>query len=231
MDRRFLGILAAIIIIFVAIFAVSQHSNDGSNGGSGNAKPTSHIEGQGKAGVTLVEYGDYECPVCYSYYQPLKQVYDQFSSQIYFQFRNLPLTQIHPNAFAGARAAEAAGLQGKYWQMHDLLYQNQDPTGASGWVASNNPLNDYFVKFASQLGLNINKFKDDYSSGQVNDAINADLDAFAKTGQAQATPTFFLDGEYVDNSRLVDNNGVSVSKFAAIINTEIAQKAKASNNQ
>lgn len=221
-----MGILGAIVIIFVVIFAITQSSGNGGSGGNSSTQPTSHIEGQGKSGVKLVEYGDYECPVCYEYFQPLKQVFSQFQSQIYFQFRNLPLTQIHPNSFAGARAAEAAGLQGKYWQMHDQLYQNQDPSGATGWVASHDPLNNYFVKFAQAAGIkDINKFKQDYSSEQVNNKINADLNAYAKTGQQMATPAFFLDGQYVDNSKLVDGNGQpSVAKFANLINAEIAKK-------
>lgn len=231
MDRRFVGILAAIIIVFVGIFAISQRSNGGS-GGSSNTLPTSHVQGQGSTGVKLVEYGDYECPICYEYYQPLKQVYNQFASQIYFQFRNLPLSAIHPNAFAGARAAEAAGMQGKYWQMHDALYENQDPNGARGWVADRGDvLNDYFVKFAQQIGItNINKFKTDYASEQANNNINADINAFLETSYAghdvkkEATPTFFLDGKYLPNSDVIDNNGVSVSKFVNVINAEIAKK-------
>jgi protein-disulfide isomerase len=230
MDRRFLGILGAIIVVFIVIFAVSQNSGSNSTD-TGNTKPTSHIEGQGKANVTLVEYGDYQCPVCYTYYQPLKQVFSQFSDQIHFQFRNLPLTSLHPNAFAAARAAEAAGLQGKYWQMHDQLYENQDPSGATGWVVSKDPLNSFFIKFASNIGLDITKFKQDYGSEQVNNSINADLKAFSQTGEAQATPAFFLNGKFIDNSQVVDNSGVSVEKFASLINAEIAKKAKSTDNQ
>jgi protein-disulfide isomerase len=228
MDKRFLTILAGLVIIFGGIFAVSQHSSNKSSVGSSsssNAQPTSHIEGQGSKGVTLVEYGDYECPICGIYYPAVKQVEAQFNSQIYFQFRNLPLTSIHKNAFAAARAAEAAGLQSKFWQMHDELYSNQDPNGQSGWVASNDPLT-YFTSFAQQIGLNINQFKTDYASDKVNNAINADLNAFAKTNQEQATPTFFLDGKVLSNTNLADSNGPSVSKFVQVINAEIASKNK-----
>src|SRR6266404_8086437 len=200
MDKRFLGILAAVIIIFAGIFAISQSSNNKSsnNGTSSGAQATNHVEGQGSKGVTLVEYGDYECPVCEAYYQPLKQAVSQYLPQIYFQFRNLPLTSIHPNAFAGARAAEAAGLQGKYWQMHDKLYDNQNE-----WVSSSNP-QTFFDNYAQQVGLKVSQFNSDYASGKVNNSINADLAAFAKTGQQQATPTFFLDGNYVPNTQMVD---------------------------
>jgi len=236
MDRRFLGILGGVIIIFIAIFAISSHSsNSPSNSSSGGGTPTNHKIGSGKSSVTLIEYGDYECPVCSEYFKPLQQVSTQFSDQIYFQFRNLPLSQIHLNAVSSARAAEAAGLQNKFWQMHDQLYANQDPTGATGWVASKDPLNDFYVKYASAIGLDINKFKTDYASDQVNNDINADLNAFLSTPYVnhdtnkEATPSFFLDGKYIDNSQVIDSSGVSVTKFASLINAEIAKKQPAKN--
>jgi protein-disulfide isomerase len=184
------------------------------------------VEGKNAKGVTLIEYGDYECPICGAYYQPLKDAVAQYSNDIHFQFRNLPLTSIHQNAFAGARAAEAASLQGKFWQMHDKLYENQDRTGASGWVASRDPLNEYFVNFAKQIGLNIDQFKTDYASGKVNDVINADLAEFRKTGQEQATPTFFMNGTYLPNGGLVDAQGnPSADKIGAAIKAEIDKKS------
>lgn len=233
MDRRFIGILVAIIIIFAGVFALNQRSSNKNNGltndtggSSSSAQPTNHIEGQGAKGVTLVEYGDYECPVCKEYYKTLNQVVQQYGNEIYFQFRNLPLTQIHRNAFSAARAAEAAGYQNKYWQMHDLLYENQDQTGQSGWVASSDALNQYFVSYAQQLGLNISQFKNDFASSKANDSINADLAAFGKTGEPMATPTFFLDGKYEELSQFIDSQtGLpSVQNFANVINAEIAKK-------
>ncbi len=228
MDKRFAAILGTIVIIFIAVFAITQRSSNPSGASANHSQPTNNVEGKGSTGVKLVEYGDFECPICFEYVQPVSQAYNQLSSQIYFQFRNLPLTQVHPNAFAGARAAEAAALQGKFWQMHDLLYQNQDPSGQTGWVASSNPLDNFFVGFASQLGLNATKFKSDYGSAQVNDKINADVAAFTKTGKQEATPTFFLDGKYIDNHQLLDSstNLPSVAKFVALINAEIAAKHK-----
>lgn len=230
MDRRFLGILGAVIVIFAVIFAVSQHSsnNNGSSSGgssSSGSQTTKHIEGQGSSGVTLVEYGDYECPICEEYYQPVKDAVAQYETQIYFQFRNLPLTSIHPNAFAGARAAEAAGLQGKYWQMHDKLYENQND-----WVSTSNPRAN-FDQYAQAIGLNVSQFNDDYASSKVNDAINADMAAFSKTGQEEATPTFFLDGKYVPNTDLVDSQtGLpTAAKIGAVIKAEIDKKSSAAN--
>lgn len=229
MDRRFLGILGAIIVIFVAIFAISQHSSNNNSSGGNNknstAGATNHVEGNNAKGVTLVEYGDYECPICEIYYRPVKQAVAKYSNDIHFQFRNLPLTSIHPNAFAAARAAEAAGLQGKYWQMHDKLYENQN-----SWVSASTPL-DIFTGYAKDIGLNVSQFKSDYASSKVNDAINADLAAFAKTGQEEATPTFFLNGKYLPNTQLADSTSgqPSADKIGAAIQAEIDKKSSTNN--
>jgi len=225
MDRRFLGILGAIVVIFIAVFAISQHSsNNDSSGGNNNSKnnPTNHVEGDNAKGITLVEYGDYQCPICEAYYLPLKQAVAKYSGDIHFQFRNLPLVSIHPNAFAGARAAEAASLQGKFWEMHDKLYDNQN-----SWVSASNPL-DIFSGYAKDLGLNVDQFKTDYASSKVNDAISADQAAFAKTGQEQATPTFFLNGKYLPNSQFVDTSGQpTADKIGAFLQSEIDKKSSA----
>jgi protein-disulfide isomerase len=227
MDKRFLGILTALIIIFIGVFAISQHSNNKSSGSGNNSssKVTNHVEGQGQKGVTLVEWGDYQCSVCESYYLPLKQAVSQYSSDVYFQFSNLPLSpNPHPNAFAAARAAEAAGLQNKYWQMHDKLYDNQND-----WAGAANP-QTFFDTYAQQIGLNVNQFKQDYASTQVNDAINADLAAFDKTGKEKATPTFFMDGQYVSNSQFTDpqTGAPSADKISQVIQAEIAKKSATS---
>jgi protein-disulfide isomerase len=221
-DKRFLSILAGLIIIFAGIFAITQHSSNKSNSGSGasSSKATNHTEGQNQKNVTLVEYGDYECPICEAYYTPLKEAVTPYLNDIHFQFRNLPLTSIHPNAFAAARAAEAAGMQNKYWEMHDMLY---DQANWQVWSQSKSPIS-LFESYAQTLGLNLNQYKQDYSSSKVNDAINADVSEFNKTGKSMATPSFFLDGQYIDNSQMADNNGPSVNKISQVIKDEIAKK-------
>lgn len=226
MSKGFLGVIVLVVLIFVGIFAFSGNKSDsGSSKGSGNATTTHHIEGQGKSGVTLVEYGDYECPFCGQAYPVVKKVQADLNDQIFFQFRNYPLVSLHKNAFAGARAAEAAAMQNKFWQMHDTLYENQDPNGKVGWVASGDPLNEYFVGFAKQLGLDINKFKTDYNSGKVNDLINADM-AEGNKLKIQGTPTFFLDGKQIDISY---TSGPSAAE--KIINDAIAKKTKSQTGQ
>jgi protein-disulfide isomerase len=220
MSKQFWGVIVIVVLIFVGIFAFNNNGSSGGSNSSSNAKPSQHIEGKGQDGVTLVEYGDYQCPYCGQYYPVVKQVVAQYSNQITFQFRNFPLVSLHPNAFAGARAAEAASLQGQFWQMHDLLYDQNDiyyqTNGAeSTWIGTTNPLT-YFDQYAQQLGLNVAEFNKDFSSDQVNGTINADMAAGTKLG-IDGTPTFFLDGKQI-------SVGESATQFETLINAAIAKK-------
>jgi protein-disulfide isomerase len=195
----------------------SSKNNQGSN-----SQATNHVQGENAKNVTFVEYGDYQCPICGAYYQPVKEAMTpDLLKNIHFQFRNLPLSSIHQNAFAGARAAEAAGLQNKYWEMHDMLYENQN-----SWSESTSPIN-FFKSYAKSLGLDASKFETDYSSTKVNDAINADMNEFAKTKQQQATPTFFINGVYVANSEFADpsTGAPSAAKITKVINDAIAKQS------
>ena len=210
MSKQFWGIIALIIIIFVGVFAFGGNKNTGSSAGA-----TNHVEGSSPSNVKLVEYGDYECPYCGQYFPIVKQVQDEFKDKIVFQFRNFPLTSLHPNAFAGARAAEAAALQNKFWEMHDLLYQDQ-----TQWSTATDPT-PLFRTYAGQLGLNLTKFTTDYASSAVNDSINADMAAGSKLN-ITGTPTFFLDGKQVQV-------GESVADFEKIINAELSKKGSATS--
>jgi protein-disulfide isomerase len=193
-SKGFLAIIAAVVLVFIGIFAFNGHKSDSGSGKSSSSskgQPTSHIEGNGQNGILLVEYGDYQCPYCQQYYPIVKQVVAKYNDRIKFQFVNFPIVSLHQNAFAAARAAEAAALQGKFWEMHDLLYENQ-----SQWAESSNPM-QFFQQYAQQLGLNTDQFKKDYSSNKVNNAINADKAAGDKLG-IEGTPTFYLNGKKID---------------------------------
>jgi protein-disulfide isomerase len=210
MDKRFMGILAAIIVIFVVVLVVTQR------GGNGGAKVndknlTHHVEGGGSTGVKLTEYGDYECPACGQYFKPVEQVFHKYHKRIYFQFRNFPLSSIHPNALAGARAAEAAGLQGQYFPMHDLLYQNQD-----SWSTAKNPAS-YFTNYARQLGLKQKKFKQDFKSSAVNAKIQADK-AKGQKLNIKGTPAFFINGKKIKPP------APTVQAFSKLIDQAIQKK-------
>ena len=193
MSKQFWAVVAVIVIAFVGFFALTGNKDD-SNGDTSAA--SNHVMGSGSTGVTLVEYGDYQCPYCQIYSSTVKKVVDTYKDQITFQFVNFPLPNLHQNAFAASRAAEAAGKQGKFWEMHDLLYQSADPNGASGWVVSTTP-SEMFNAFATQLGLDLTKFKTDYASNAVNNIINADMTKGNKLG-VEGTPSFFVDGKKVE---------------------------------
>jgi protein-disulfide isomerase len=192
MSKGFWGVIIALIVVFAGIFALNGHKSDSSGGKtSSSTKPTEHIQGKGSTGVTLVEYGDYQCPYCGQYYPIVRQVQAKYNDQIFFQFRNYPLQNLHPNAFSAARAAEAAAKQNKFWEMHDALYENQQQWSELSDAST------YFSNLAKRLGLNMDQFKKDYASSAVNDLINADLAAGNKLG-VTGTPTFFIDGKKVE---------------------------------
>lgn len=195
MDKRFLLILAAIIVIVGGIFWFSKAKQNSPTTGT-NSKSSSqgsnHVTGNPNSKVVLVEYGDFQCPSCGQYFPIIEQVRQKFGDKIKFQFINFPLVQIHQNAMAAARAAEAASNQGKFWEMYELLYQNQQ-----SWASVQN-VNPIFEQYAAQIGLDVNKFKTDMASEAVASTINADI-ARAQAIGASGTPTFVLNGKKVDN--------------------------------
>ncbi len=160
-----------------------------------NGNIADHVTGSDAKKVLLVEYGDYQCPSCGGVYPHLNTILEEYGEDITFVFRNFPLTSMHPNARAAAAVAEAAGLQGKYWEMHDMLYEKQNDW--SGLDASQRT--SVFNGYASSLGLDMAKFETDIASKNVNQKISFDL-ALGKSVDTSATPTFFLNGEKLDDS-------------------------------
>ena len=211
MSKGFWGIIVIVVLVFVGIFAINGNKTaDTPNKTASNTKPTEHIEGKGSTGITLVEYGDFQCPFCGQYYPIVKQIQSEYNDQIFFQFRNYPLTNLHPNAFAAARAAEAAGMQDKFWEMHDALYETQQQ-----WSEMSDAT-PFFDELAKKLDLDTAKFKKDRSSIAVNNLINADLAAGAKL-KVEGTPTFFLDGKKISTTQDPDS-------FRKAIDAAIAAK-------
>lgn len=183
--------LKTILIVIGAIVAVVGFLVFTKPADKSESNPSQHITGSGS--VALVEYGDFQCPACGQYFPILQQVKEVYGDKITFQFRHFPLESIHPNARAAARAAEAAGNQGKFWEMHDRLFGYQ-----SEWQSSGDPLS-FFESYARSIGVeNIEQFTTDYRSSAVNDVINADLGAGREIG-VQSTPTFILNGKKIEN--------------------------------
>lgn len=212
MSNRFFISLLVVMALVVGGFAVfKQHKNQAGN----TVPPTNHVLGTGASGVTLTEYGDFQCSACFQYEPLVQQVINKYKDQITFQFRNFPIVSKHPNAFSAARAAEAADKQGKFWEMHNKLYETQDPNGKTGWAGSSNPLT-FFEEFATGLGLDITKFKTDFASTAVNDLINADITA-GKLVPVDGTPTFQINGKKIENP-------TSLEAFNKLIDEAIAAK-------
>ena len=147
-----------------------------------------HIQGKSSAPLTLVEYGDYECPYCGQACLIVKEIQQQLKDQLRFVFRNFPLTQVHPHAQQTAEAAEAAGVQKKFWDMHDLLYENQQAL-------------DYYhlVEYASILDLNIERFNNDLFSHVYASRVHEDFISGVRSG-VNGTPTFFVNGVRYNDS-------------------------------
>lgn len=148
-----------------------------------------HIRGKTDSKTYFITYGDYECPACNAWEPELTNLRFEYGDRVAFIFRNFPLTDKHINAYAAARAAEAASLQGKFWEMHDLLYKSWNE-----WKGDNKSAQSKFESYAEELGLDMVKFKEDYKSNAVADRINSDLASANKVG-ASGTPTFIISGE------------------------------------
>lgn len=153
------------------------------------ANSKSHMTGKLGAKVTVVEFGDYQCPGCGAANPTTMDLIKTYGTNpnFNFVFRNFPL-DIHPNAPIAAEASEAAGAQGKYWEMHDMIYAKQNE-----WAENTSPL-DIFVGYAKTLGLDTEKFKADVSTNKYSDFINADRADGDKIG-VNFTPSFYINGE------------------------------------
>jgi protein-disulfide isomerase len=208
MSKRFLLVLAACVAIFAGLLFINKK-----DAGAPTAKGgvTNHTYGEGQSGVTIVEYGDFQCPACYQYFPIFAQLKEKYKDQVTFQFRHFPIISAHPNAMAAHRAAEAASRQGKFWEMHDLLYSRQ-----KSWESSNNA-SKVFEDYATELGLNLEQFRQDAASETAAANIQADFKA-GEAGGVQGTPTFFINGKKIDSP-------AGLEAFDQLIQDAIKEKA------
>ena len=139
-----------------------------------------HVRGD-PDGRLILEYGDYECPYSRQAFREIQQV--EARAPVRFAFRHFPLTEIHPHALAAAAAAEAAALQGRFWEMHELLFHRQKALEDGDLLA-----------YAEQLGLDVARFDGDRDSGGVLARIRRDVDSGLASGEVHGTPTLFIDG-------------------------------------
>lgn len=154
------------------------------------APSTAQKTASGSAEITLVEFGDFQCPACGTYHTLVKRLLEENPEKVNFVFRNFPLTQ-HQNAPLASYAAESAGLQNKYWEMHNLLYENQNQ-----WSNSGDPT-EIFIEYAKKLSLNVDTFKKDLISNEIKEKIEKDK-VDGNLAKITATPTFFVNGKKVE---------------------------------
>lgn len=156
-------------------------------------------EGNKAAKVTLIEYSDFQCPACAIYHPIVKKVTGDFNDKILFVYRNFPLSSIHQNAEIAAWTAGAAGKQGKFWEMHDMIFENQ-----SIWAKlPTSKAKEAFIAYARTLGLNIERFNKDFESSEVRNKVKDDYNGGVRAG-VNATPTFFINGRAIQNPQSYD---------------------------
>lgn len=216
MKQAIIGIIAVVAIIGGAVVFGKD---------SEQAVLSNHVTGNEQASVTLVEYGDFNCRACAGYYSLLNDLKSQFADSMRFEFRHFPLLQnLGPH-----RAAEAAGKQGKFWEMHDLLFerwdswvslQRQSASGGHGGSASSIPdtaaQNAVFESYAEEIGLDMDQYRSDFADESTIATVNADFEQAQNDG-GEGTPTFLLNGQRIEDLSSVD----TPEKFAAIIQQKI----------
>ncbi len=206
-----------IVVIVIAVLAAAgialylsrqsaapRTGADGSLASSGGG----HVRGNSAAPVTLVEFGDFQCPSCGYYHPIVDELVLRYPDKVKLEFHHYPLVQMHAHALDAAMAAEAAGNQGKYWEMHDMLYDHQKE-----WDRLLNT-DAQFLAYAGSLGLDANKFLRDMKSTDVQNRILEDIQR-GSAAKVSGTPTFFIDGQALNPTP----NGVD--EFAAIVNNKL----------
>ncbi len=179
------GILA--VVLFGGAIWYSNSASEDSNVG---VEVKEHIKGNPEATVTLIEYSDFQCPACAAFQPVVKEIINTYGDKLRFEYQHYPLP-IHKFSQQAAVAAEAAGQQGKFYEMHDKLFENQKE-----WSTSATP-QALFMKYAQDLGLDVELFKKHLSSSMLRDVVRSDLSKAKELGLT-GTPTFYLNGEKME---------------------------------
>lgn len=207
------GTVAVIVLVIAGLIMLVNSPSSTTTNEKANVAPVSEkdiTKGENKAKVTLIEYSDFQCPACAVYYPLTKQLMTDFGDKIYFVYRFFPLRQIHKNAGISSQAAYAANLQGKFWEMHDILFENQN-----SWSTLPNP-QDEFLTYAKKISLDVNKFKADLNSDETKKFVSDEENQGISEG-INSTPTFFINGVKIQNPQ-------NYEEFKKIIDDELNKK-------
>ncbi len=208
----------AVVLIILVGSVLAVASGSGGDEGNNNAAATSEInesewtKGTPGSKVEIVEYSDFQCPACRGFERIINPIVSEFSNHVYFAYRHFPLKSIHPNATLSARAAEAAGIQGKFWEMHDKLFEGQ-----SAWEKQpSEEAKKIFITYATELELDLAAFEADIDSGKLIDKVEDAYNHAVEVGVTY-TPSIFVNGV------LIKNPG-SVDEFRTLIRTYLDEK-------
>lgn len=211
---NFLPTVVVVGVCVLGVILIAVFGKGGASGATGQlllgvpVRDTDHILGTTSAQVMVVEYADFQCPTCQTFSPMLNQLVSDEQGKVAVVYRYFPLPQ-HKNAVTAARAAEAAGLQGKFWEMHDILFKNQ-----TAWENIVEPA-AFFAEYAKVLGIDTTKFAEDYASNAVLNRISAD-EADAKRNRLTYTPTLFVQGVRIENPKSYDELKRVVEKAGGI---------------
>lgn len=202
-------VLIVIVVVVGAIFLMQGPNTDKESLVLGIVSETDWKKGAESPKITLVEYSDFQCPACRAYSLMIKDLLLEYNNEVQFVYRHFPLRQIHANAEPAARAVEAAGLQGKFWEMHDILFERQLEWGNQPGAIT------LITGYASELGLDVDQFEADLVSDLLKNKVKNDLQEAFSAG-FNSTPTFVLNGKIISNPR-------SLEQFRELISQELAQ--------
>lgn len=193
------GILGGSVLLVVGLaYMGSKSLNSNVSGAPAPITDSDWVKGGKDAKATIIEYSDFQCPACGKAYPMAKKAIQEFGDKIKFVYRHFPLIQVHQNAESAALAAEAAGLQGKFWEMHDMLFEKQ-----SNWGESNEA-KKFFLQYAEELGLDKTKFENDLASSAVKQKVENSRSEAARLNLG-GTPSIFINGKIIDNPGSYDD--------------------------
>jgi protein-disulfide isomerase len=198
------------VALVVGIIGAAVVFGKDNSGTIANSEGSQNYYGNAESPVTVTEFVDFQCEACYAYYPGVKEVKEEYKDRVQFRVRNFPIVSGHQFAMQAARSAEAAARQGKFWEMHDKIFEGQKI-----WERTQNP-QSYFDQYAEEIGLDMEKYNSDRESGDVAAVINKDLADVKEIG-GSGTPTFAINGEKVENP------GPSVEALSKMIDDALAE--------
>lgn len=207
MSRGLIVFLVAIAIGFfgLVVYKIGASQQKSTSPGSSN------VYGKSDSPVQLTEYVDFQCEACYAFYPTVKTIKEKYKDKVKFQIKYFPITSSHQYAKMGAAYAESAARQGKFFEMHDKIFENQKK-----WETASKP-QEYFDSYAKALGLDMAKLTADVESREVADIINTDVTEVRALG-GSGTPTFTLNGKKIENPKN------DVESFSKLLDEALAEK-------